>query len=193
MDRDPTNRTPNDITDLNQDDETLRRTTSDIDVETAGTTDILNRDDQVLGESVRRTADLEDEELTFSLAEEQLRANVRERQVGTVSISKRTEVLPVGADIDVHHDEVHVEHREVNEPMAEVRDPWYDGDTLVVPVYEEVLVTEKRLYLKEEIRITMVKTTEQVHVEDTVRRQVVEVVSDVDDSDPDGDGLPENR
>lgn len=31
----------------------------------------------------------------------------------------------------------------------------YEGDTLVVPVLEEVLVVEKRLRLKEEIRITV--------------------------------------
>lgn len=30
----------------------------------------------------------------------------------------------------------------------------YDGDTLVVPVLEEVLVVEKRMRLKEEVRIT---------------------------------------
>ena len=31
----------------------------------------------------------------------------------------------------------------------------YEGDTLIVPVLEEVLVVEKRLRLKEEIRITV--------------------------------------
>lgn len=30
----------------------------------------------------------------------------------------------------------------------------YEGDTLIVPVFEEVLVVEKRLRLKEELRIT---------------------------------------
>jgi uncharacterized protein (TIGR02271 family) len=185
MDRDATNRTPNDITGINEDDEALRSTTRDVD------TDIVNEADETLRRKTASTLDLDDEKLTFSLAEEHLRADVRERQVGTVSISKRTEELPVEADIDVQHDEVHVEHREINEPMPEARDPWYEGDTLVVPVYEEVLVTEKRLYLKEEIRITLVKATEQVHVQDTVRRQVVDVVSDVDD-DVD-EGLPEDR
>lgn len=187
MDRDATNRPPNDITDLNEDDQTLHSTTRDVD--TGLTTDIANEDDQTLRGKAASTLDLNDEKLTFSLAEEHLRADVRERQVGTVSISKRTEELPIGADIDIQHDEVHVEHREINEPMPEARDPWYEGDTLVVPVYEEVLVTEKRLYLKEEIRITLVKATEQVHVQDTVRRQVVDVISDVDDDD----GLPEDR
>ena len=42
-----------------------------------------------------------------------------------------------------------------------------EGDTVVVPVLEEVLVTEKRLMLKEELRI---RITEQSHVETQVVR-----------------------
>ena len=38
--------------------------------------------------------------------------------------------------------------------------PRQEGDTLVVPVFEEVLVVEKRLVLKEEIRITRRRVSE---------------------------------
>jgi hypothetical protein len=36
-----------------------------------------------------------------------------------------------------------------------------EGDTTIVPVVEEVLVVERRLMLKEEIRIKRVRTTER--------------------------------
>lgn len=181
------------MTDLNQDDQTLHTTTSDVEID--ATTDAVTTDDAILlgtssetldttgtveTEAVTETVDLEDKDLSFTLAEEQLKADVYETQIGTVAISKRTEVLPVEGAIDVQHDEVKIEHKEVNEPVADAEQPWYEGDTLVVPVYEEVLVTEKRLYLKEEIRITRIKETEQVTVRDTVRRQVIDVSSDVD-------------
>jgi uncharacterized protein (TIGR02271 family) len=41
-----------------------------------------------------------------------------------------------------------------------------EGDTLIIPVYEEILVVEKRLVLKEEIRITKrhIDATEQARV-----------------------------
>ena len=47
--------------------------------------------------------------------------------------------------------------------MVQERPPMrQEGDTVIVPVLEEVLVTEKRLILKEELRI---RITEQSHVE----------------------------
>lgn len=179
MDRDATRKTQQDITGLDQDDETLHITTNDVDTDTT-TTDILKEDvdTDTTTADMAETADLANDELTFSLAEEQLQADVYETRIGTVSIAKRTEELPVEGVVDVDHDEVRLEHKEINEPVAKGEDPWYDGDTLVIPVYEEVLVTEKRLYLKEEIRITLAKETEQVEVRDTVRRQVVDVTSD---------------
>lgn len=178
-------------TDLNRDDVTLHTTASDVEIDS--TTDAATTDDALLlGTSsetldtagtvetgtATETVDLEEKDLSFSLADEQLKADVYETQIGTVAISKRTEVLPVEGSIDVQHDEVKIEHKEINEPVADAEQPWYEGDTLVVPVYEEVLVTEKRLYLKEEIRITRVKETEQVAIRDTVRRQVIDVTSD---------------
>jgi stress response protein YsnF len=42
----------------------------------------------------------------------------------------------------------------------------YEGDTLVVPVLEEVLVVERRVRIKEEIRIT--RTRREEHHAETV-------------------------
>jgi uncharacterized protein (TIGR02271 family) len=54
------------------------------------------------------------------------------------------------------HEQLSVEHVPIGEWVEpgmppEVR---YEGDTLIVPVLEEVLVIEKKLRLKEELRIT---------------------------------------
>jgi len=176
------------VADLTAGSQSLHTTTNDVDAATAdflrqdveaGTADVLQRDVEIETTSrATETVDLDNQDLVFALAEEQLEADVYEKQIGTVQISRRTEVLPVEGEIEVAHDEVEIEHRAVNEPVAEAEEPWYDGDTLVVPVYEEVLVTEKHLYLKEEIRVTRVKTPEQVKIQDTVRRQVIDVNSD---------------
>ncbi len=50
-----------------------------------------------------------------------------------------------------------------------------EGDTLVVPVLEEVLVVEKRLRLKEEIRITAKAGTRIASERVTLREEQVEV------------------
>ena len=45
------------------------------------------------------------------------------------------------------------------------------GDTTIIPIVEEVLYTEKRLILKEEIHITRRRTTEHFHDTVTFRHQ----------------------
>ena len=49
-----------------------------------------------------------------------------------------------------------------------------EGDTLIVPVLEEVLVVEKRLLLKEEVRITRTRT--EVHSPQAVTLRSEEAV-----------------
>jgi uncharacterized protein (TIGR02271 family) len=76
------------------------------------------------------------------------------------------------------HDELVVEHVPVGVVVADADLPQtrYEGDTLVVPIFEEVLVVQKQMRLKEEVRITrhkrevrasqaVVLRTEQVAVE----------------------------
>ena len=50
-----------------------------------------------------------------------------------------------------------------------------DGAVLVVPVLEEVLVVERRLVLKEELRIRRIATTETVETTIPLRRQMASV------------------
>ena len=54
-----------------------------------------------------------------------------------------------------------------------------DGDTVIIPVVEEVLVVEKRLVLKEEVRLKRVRTTE--HLDEPVRLRVMEAVVERED------------
>jgi uncharacterized protein (TIGR02271 family) len=72
------------------------------------------------------------------------------------SVREREEtVTPTVTRETVEVDRVAV-GRYVDGPEA----PRQEGDTLVVPVFEEVLVVEKRLVLKEEIRITRRRVSE---------------------------------
>jgi uncharacterized protein (TIGR02271 family) len=67
--------------------------------------------------------------------------------------------------------------REVAEPPA-IRE---EGDVTIVPVLEERLVVEKRLFLVEEIHLVRRRSTEAVSVPVELRRTVI----DVDRSMPD--------
>jgi len=80
-------------------------------------------------------------------------------------------------------EEVEIEHVPMGQVVRERTAPWEDGDTLIVPVYEEQLVVVKRLVLKEQIRIRRVARTETQVYEDTLRRERLEI------DDPSQEGM----
>ena len=75
----------------------------------------------------------------------------------TKSVRERVQVV----DEPLLREEVTVERRAVNQVLAAPAQPRQEGDTLIIPVMEEILVVEKRLLLKEEIHIH--KRRKQVH------------------------------
>lgn len=119
--------------------------------------------------------DEESRTLHIPLAEEELEAHVYQRQEGVVRFSKRVETDPVETQVEVRSDDVFVERLPRDEIVTTPRSPWYEGDTMIIPVYEERLVMEKRLVLTEEIHVRRTVKTEQVDIQDTVRREVVDI------------------
>lgn len=62
-------------------------------------------------------------------------------------------------DLATRRDELQVQRIAVDRPVQERRSPWLEGDTWVVPVYEEVVVLQRQWVLKEEIRLVRQQTT----------------------------------
>ena len=101
-----------------------------------------------------------DEELRIPVIREEAVVRTREVERGGVRVHKtvheREEVVEqptLREDVDVER----VPIGRVVEFVPEVRE---EGDTLIIPVMEEMLVVEKRLVLKEESRITRRRSTE---------------------------------
>lgn len=110
---------------------------------------------------------------------------VIEEQAEIRAVSRETGVVRVRVESDqIDHTVAlaRVEHNYVahrvprNLAVTEVRAPWTEGDVLVVPVYEEIEVIERRLMLKEEIRLTpqALRATSEVDVPLRKERVVVE-------------------
>lgn len=93
-----------------------------------------------------------------------------------VRIRKRVSEYVEEVAPELMREEVEVHRVAVNRYVDGPMPPHEDGDTLVIPLLEEVLVVEKRLLLREEIRITKARvpapSTPQ-HV--VLRREDVEV------------------
>ncbi|MDQ3513144.1 MAG: YsnF/AvaK domain-containing protein [Chloroflexota bacterium] len=121
------------------------------------------------------------DELVIPVREEVLIPEIHETDLGAVVIHKRVEEVPVSTSVDVEREQVSVERVEINRQVDTAPGPRQEGDTLIIPVVEEVLFTEKRLMLKEEIHVTRKRITERVPVEETLRREVVEFEERHDD------------
>lgn len=107
--------------------------------------------------------------LTFPVLQEQLHIGKRIADTGRgVRLHKTVSEQEYVVDEPMLHDELEVEHLPVDAIVAESDPPRmrYEGDTLVVPVLEEVLVVQKQLRLKEEVRIT--RHRRQAHAPQTV-------------------------
>lgn len=118
--------------------------------------------------------------------EERLDVSSRVETAGAVRV--RVEVER-GAQTVRAHNVVHtVAVRRVprGTPVQEARAPWNEGDTLVVPVYEERLVLERRLVLKEEIHIVRQTVRQPVERQMPVRTEHAVV----ERQQPDGSWAP---
>ena len=95
-------------------------------------------------------------------------------ETGRVRVALATETETVVARETLRGRRIEVERVPVGrtladgEPRPESRE---EGDTLIVPVVEEVAVVVKRLVLREEVRLRFVHTEEPFAQEVPVRRQ----------------------
>lgn len=126
------------------------------------------------------------EGLRIPVIEEQLAVGTRVVETGRgVRIHKTVSEQPVIIDERLMREEVDVRHVPVDRIVALEEAPAsrYEGDTLVVPILEEVLVVERRLRIKEELHITRARHEE--HYRDTVPLKAERVeVERFDDAAP---------
>lgn len=126
------------------------------------------------------------EGLRIPVIEEQLAVGTRIVETGRgVRVHKTVTEQPVTIDERLMREEVDVRHVPVDRFVAPEEAPAsrYEGDTLVVPILEEVLVVERRLRIKEELHITRVRHEE--HYRDSVPLKAERVeVERFDDAAP---------
>ena len=113
-------------------------------------------------------------ETVIPVAEETITISKRQVEVGQVRVSLTTDVEQMVAREMLRGRKVEVERVAVGRTLAEGETPPQtreDGDTLIIPVVEEVAVVVKRLVLREEVRLRFVQTEVPFEQEVDVRRQ----------------------
>jgi uncharacterized protein (TIGR02271 family) len=124
--------------------------------------------------------------LTIPVLREELQVGVRRVERGGVRIVKSVSVEQQQAEAELVRDAVDVRRVPIDRVVALSEAPAarQEGDTLIVPVLEEILVVEKRLRIKEEIHITRTAHTEHVSEPVSLRSEQLTVERFEADSDP---------
>ena len=103
--------------------------------------------------------------------EEAATVSTREVVTGRVRVSTRTEVVDDVARAGLGWLAVEVTRVGVGTVVDRAPPVRTEGDTTIIPVLEEVLVVEKKLVLKEELRVRRSTVEDVVETPVTLRRQ----------------------
>lgn len=121
---------------------------------------------------IHRAEDLN--QVVMPVVEEEAAIGKRWVETGRVRVRKVVREEEQTVDETLLREEVDVQRVPVNRVLDAPAAPRQDGDTLVIPVMEEMLVVEKRLVLKEEIRVT--RRQREVPAVETVTVRKEEVI-----------------
>ena len=128
----------------------------------------------------------EEQNLVIPLVEERVTATKREVETGRVRVTTKVREREEMARAELVRDEVDVVRIPRGEEVAALPEIRHEGDTTIIPVVEERLFVEKRLFLVEEIHLRRTRSTEEFAQPVTVARQWAEIVRDTS-----GGGQPE--
>ncbi len=109
------------------------------------------------------------------LVEETLKVGKRRVERNRVQLRKYVTERTETVDAPLAQERLEVERIKIGRKVDEAALPRNEGDTMVIPLYEEVLVVTKQLMLVEEVRITTRRTERHEQQQVTLRREEVEV------------------
>lgn len=115
------------------------------------------------------------DELHIPLYEERLHAAVRPVDLGEVRLHKVVDTEEETIRLPVMRQDVELERRTVNQFIDSPAVSREENGWFVVPLMEEVLVVQKRLLLREEVRFRRVDKTVEDEIHETKRRERLDV------------------
>lgn len=114
-------------------------------------------------------------EYVFPVIEEQIEVGKRTVERERVRVSTHVSTRDEDVDVPLFHEELEVSRVALDRIVESAEGPRQEGDTMIVPVYHEVLVVEKRLILREEVRLKRVRREHHDRRQVTLRREEVQV------------------
>ncbi|MCE7984827.1 MAG: DUF2382 domain-containing protein [Caldilinea sp. CFX5] len=115
------------------------------------------------------------EATVIPVVEEEAHIEKRLVERNRTRITKQVHTEEENIDTPLRQERVQVERVPVERIIDSPVTNHYDGDTLVIPVMEEVLIIEKKLLLKEEVRVTKYVGETEHQETVTLRKEAVTV------------------
>ena len=114
-------------------------------------------------------------DIIIPLGREELRIDRRLVDRGGVRVQVRVEEHDETVDALLSEQSVEIERVAINREIDATPATRQEGDTFIIPIIEEILVVERRLLLKEEVRIRRIERQHVSHETGRVRREVAEI------------------
>jgi uncharacterized protein (TIGR02271 family) len=127
---------------------------------------------------------------TLRLWAEEASFDREEVETGRVRVRVVTREIDEAIEVPLTKETVEVERVAIGREIDAIPPSRQEGDTLIVPIVEEIVVTQRKLVLKEELRLRQVRTTEQ-HRETVVLRRQEAVVERLPAEQPSTDRKPD--
>jgi stress response protein YsnF len=108
---------------------------------------------------------------TIPLTSEELRVDKRSVVTGRVRVKTLVDSFEEVVKETLKTECVQTTRVEIGKEIETVPSVRTEGDTTIIPVVEEVLIVEKRLFLKEEIHIRRVLSNDELEVPVKLRKQ----------------------
>lgn len=112
-----------------------------------------------------------DEKLVVPVIEEELQVSKRTIEKGGLRVRMVVHEREQVVDVPLEREELSIERVAVDRFVEGPQEARTEGDTLIIPVVEEVVVVERRWKLKEELRVTRNRRTESASERVTLRRE----------------------
>ena len=109
------------------------------------------------------------------VVEEELHVSKRQAETDRVRVRTRVDERQVMVEEQLETGRLDIRHVPIDREVEAAPPSRWDGDVLIVPLVEERLVVEKRLFVTEELHIRRVAEREDVRIPTTLRSMRGEV------------------
>ena len=155
--------------------------------------DVADRDRNAVDQDRRDVAATAGDEASVVRHEERLNVGTQEREAGHARLRKYVVTDHETVDVPVEREEVTVERTPINDTNARVDNGTIGEEEVVVTLHEERPVVQKEAVAVEEVALNKQTVQETQRVEADVRKEQVDVETDVDRGDLGRDGEAPRR